>query len=731
MAFTLEYFPVSGGASVKDTFAGWGILNRWSGFFRSAMPDELNLTIGKRRAAALDSFEPRSRIIIRDGDDNIFFQGIVPDADRAGDPSTSTLSLQILGPWWYLEGLPFVRIVHTDYWTGGAVNVGDHVVFDTEDGALNLNRTPDGTYMKTRAMLIEILNYAISKGANFQYIAGEIADLAVLPQPFKNGTCANAIRAELADVDTAVWFDHTTEPPTLHIKQRSECVSISRTLGEAHQVQAFNLRRLDTLRVPYVQLTFESALDLNGISYPNHVTYVYPDPRPAGTVNNFYPFVETIPLDPLVASTLSANVFTEDLNPTDVEWWKRQRPELADTTQYKDITIDVSSVIFDPLVNSPRMLTKNKGGYATWMGGIIEKTKVTAKFTYNRPLALNLPGSKFREHVFTAEIMATTLDAPNGVTLSSPPTFSGGENPGDYATLAQTLYESLNTPCYDGIVKCVETGTEGWVGIGNTLNLLGDVKICRAEWNTMNALVQEVEFDTHGGNQFFINVHVGANKLLTPDQLRNRVLAKRLTLPSLNVSYSGGALRTPAGSQLPDTRADNTPTQGPPLLQEQYIASAPAQDGSRFIVRVSSDGQSGAGLANAPLVEIKKIDALGVTVPNTPRIALSLADMAPVLGSNAFMRDWGGGTYVLSTGVVPAYFSTWDATVKYKAGAIVRFLQGPNPGVYGARADNQNVMPVWPEVANNPWELIAFTPKVQNACANGQGQRYVNASDVF
>lgn len=656
MSYTLEIFPADGSASVKKdlTATGWGFEKEWGGSFRSLVPDELRFVIKKTRAAILDTFQPRSQFILRDGANNILFQGVnSSDGSRKAGPISSTITFTIFGPWWWLEGLPFSRTVHTDYWTGGGVNQGTHKVFDTELTAFNLNRTPDGTFQATRAQLIEIANFAIGKGASFQFDGSTFPDIAILPQPWQNGLCANAIRAQLATVDAVVWFDHSTVPPTLHIKQSVDCTAATRTLGPLNQVIDWDLTKRDDMRVPYVALTFIGGVVQNGVTFNNPQTFTYPNPRPAGALNNFYPLVATVPLNPLVINTSQARIYTMDIT-GDLAWLKLVRPEYdaAQNPKAADEYQNLTVVSVARQTNLPRMFIAEKGNYASWMGGNVVRETINVVISYSRKVIGNLKNT-VQSHTVTIPVLATDLSAnsPGGSLLTSPPNISAvGENPADFSTLPQTIYNTLNAPCYDGFIKCLEPTSQGWISLGNVVNLLGAAAICRPEWNTMRALVHEVEFETHGGAQFFVTAHVGVNKKITTGEYRERIEAQRLLKPEYNFSYSGNTISPNTSSiEIPDQRAGNGSTDGAPVFSEHSIVSATDVSGNKYIVRTSSDGSS-----NLPVVEIKKVDASGAVVSASPQISLAVSDIiAPgvPLAITAKLRDWGNGVYVHSTGV--------------------------------------------------------------------------------
>lgn len=669
--FTLEYFPASGGSPVTQTFGDWGISEQWEGAFRSLVSDVLTLKIDKARAGILDTFEPRSRIVIRDDNGNLFFQGVFPGDDRVCEHENSIVSFEIAGPWWYLAGLPFVRVIHTDYWTGGKAGIGTHNVFDADFTAFNLNMALDSTYMATRAMLTEILNFAIGRGAYFQFDAASLPDVTILPTPYKNAMCADVVRQQLQDIDAVAWFDHTIDPPVFHIKQRGDCPPTSRTLGPSPtggdpEVIAVKLKRLDALAVPYAQISFMSGVTVNGTTFASPVVFTYPSPRPTGTLNNFYPFVASVTLNPTVVKSVSARIYTREVT-QDLTWLKAVRPEY-DPAQNPNAANDYSGLAivagsFTRQTALPRMLLQEKGNYASWMGGNVVKETITLKVSYTRLIKGTLIGTKVPDQTITIQINATDIaaDGAGGILLENNVVTLFGEDPSSYATLPQTIFNSLNLPCYDGPVECFEDATTGWVGLGTVLNLQGDVTICRPEWNVMNALVQEVSFKTFGDSHFIVTANVGVNKKLTPGQLRDRMLAKRLLQPIEPFFYSGTSdgltiqNGNGGGPEVPDQHGIDSQSGSYPGIEEHYVSSPPAADGSMLVARMSSDGQGGQ-----PVIEIKKVDKNGAVLTTVPQISIASADIvgAPA-GTKAQMRDWGNGVSVLSTGVAATGGLRW------------------------------------------------------------------------
>jgi len=656
MSFTLEYFPADGSAStLKDLGAdGWGFEARWGGAFRSLVPDVVTFSIKKTRAAVLDTFQPRSRFILRDANNNILFQGVNgTDGIRKGKPNSSTVTFTISGPWWYLEGLPFARVVVTDYWTGGAPNVGTHINYSTDLNAFNLNRLLDGTYQATRAQLIEICNFAIGRGAFFRFDGSTFPDIAILPVPWKNGFCANAVRGQLNDIDAVSWFDHTTTPPTLHIKQAADCISVTRTLGPLNQVIEFDINRRDDLRVPYVAITFESGIVVNGVSFPNPTTISYPNPRPTGTLNNFFPFVATVTLNPLVLNSQSARVYTTEIT-QDVTWLAKVRPEYGNPAEYQNLAIVPNS--FGRASSLPRMFLGDKGNYASWMGGNVQKDTITLKVSYTRVMNSTaiFPVGQVQEQTVTIPILATDInaDAATGLLLTNNQIAAVGESPATFASLPQTIYTSLNTPCYEGSIRTTPCALNT-IQLGNVLNLLGDPSICRPEWNTMNALIHEVAFETHGGPLFFLTANIGPNKKLTTGQLRERIEAKRLLFPEYTVTYSGGQINTGGGSgELPDQRGINNSADGQPAYIFQNVFGPPDAGGARGNVLLNGNATTSGNKALSR-IEVKRVDTHNNTIGTDGQIFIQ-PDMILISSAPVPVAGQGGNQIIIRLSDLPA-----------------------------------------------------------------------------
>ncbi len=649
MKLELELFPAAAGASVKKTFAAWGIGDEFSGALRDQAADELNLTLpGRAILPALFTSNDRVQVTI---DAQPFFSGYVPDEEpRTGDGQSNQSAVMISGPWWYFENLVFKQKrsiltsldidgnpVFTDYFlTQFTLNLP---LVPNYVGGGNATLVYAPTLLSSRDQIAEILDWAIADGAHIAYDAADILSIPVKPADVLNVTCADAIRRQLELVDAVAWFDHTQDPPKFHAARRKDLPAYLRTLGNKREVQGFRPLKKRNTKVPYVQLDFQEPYSVGSINTVITQTAVYPDPRPA---KNLKALITTVPLRSISGTVHTKYIKTEPIDPTDLDWWKRRKPELDINHNPKaDIEYADLELLPDTQVRSLNFGTPDldnmivDGGYCDFMGGLIGDEQIFIQAKYHRKFDTYRKGTRVSAHTWRAHAKTTTLNFPAGVNFSFTEYSSLGESITEFLALPKIIYDDLSADQWEGVIPLFETKYSGEVVLGKTLNIAGGLP----EWAAMAALQREIGFTIKPGGCFY-SVKLGPNKNLTAGNLADLLRAER-TNYVLAIGFN------PAGStkvRLSRHHASGMHSSAEPALAEKTVLEPIDAADPEAVTYPTAAGEvnfnAGAG---KPALQIRMVDAAGAKIPHFGDFALHIRAAAK-LYDGAGVED--GGTTV-------------------------------------------------------------------------------------
>lgn len=426
---------------------------------------------------------------------------------------------RLMGPWWHLE-----NIVYQQAWA----NRSGGELTSQHRSHLVLCQDAAGNRIATGTQIRDILQWAIGAGAPFQI--GSILDGVMAPtRDASDLTCAEAIKTLLRwTPDTVTWFDYATTPPTLHIARRSDLEAVSLPMTNDIATSLRITARHD-LQVPSVTLKYEQQNTDDDGSW----TTTTADTWPLGANDQAVKaLVQTLTLSGSQTARQKQPVVTKSLPAPDaaketiLTWFRGRFPWLRDIGAESLEVVDGSyfsyadsdQVALDGVTPIPidwdtRALPRElvSGSIAKWMIDAYPSLKVAV---LELGTALSYTGNLAAE---TAEMRAkitqwfqignadTNLDnmlylgasvvATNAITqtYSAITSQEGGEAVPE--GIAQQLYVALNTLHYEGSFVTIEQEIGRAVGLGNVLNLTGG----RAEWATMNAVVQEVSWAVASG----------------------------------------------------------------------------------------------------------------------------------------------------------------------------------------------------------------------------------------
>lgn len=182
--------------------------------------------------------------ILRNGAGWFTGRVLAPVRDARGTGESATVQLN--GPWSDLDRVIFCQvglyyqkdtanlnlgpvIGGTQFQPGASPVLTSTVLLGQND--LTGAPIPAGDSIK------DALAYGISKGARFQ--VGDVNIAQVIPAAkVTDQTCAGIIKQVLKwMVDVTVWFDYTTDPPTLNMKARSNRAALTLQMGDGNPAQ--------------------------------------------------------------------------------------------------------------------------------------------------------------------------------------------------------------------------------------------------------------------------------------------------------------------------------------------------------------------------------------------------------------------------------------------------------------------------------------------------------------
>jgi len=196
------------------------------------------------------------------GEDDVYtattvFRGRIIAELRAADGANEGLTVTVAGPWWYLENLVYTQPANfaTNISAATAALASGWPLAAQNTSRILFAEDQFRSRVDSRFMVVEALDFAIAKGAPLQY--GIIDPGISIPrEELSDVTCASIILRSLKwTPGQSLWFDYTTNPPTLVIQERAnrEVREIDVEDEEIEQVE-LNPRR--DLIVPGVRINY-------------------------------------------------------------------------------------------------------------------------------------------------------------------------------------------------------------------------------------------------------------------------------------------------------------------------------------------------------------------------------------------------------------------------------------------------------------------------------------------
>jgi hypothetical protein len=502
--WTISY----GGA--EKSLSEWGVRADFSGEFVSKGRDTVTL-------ATVEAFDPGAAqfawgspvVVSRDRTISngqytggaIWFQGYVGALRMEASGSGQAIGYEMPGPWWLLERLQFkqARNVFAGWATPGQPASG--ATFSTvfvAESFLGEDLT-EALWTGTQA-IGEILAYAnecwnaTKRGAangrdNSRDIlqVGTIDCGQVFPKTrAQTVSCAEAIAQILRYFPTVVtWFDYTTSPPTLYLRDQANLATVSATLT-ASQEREVSLAPQYDRQLAGVMLCFKQTSTFNGVPWPQ----LYFDRYPA-TITDYTPNVLTHVVELAGAKTtgMSGTVAVAALAPAySSEAGDRAAFWTGLDTSLQDPLIDPSSIAAGvPLSVSDRTgaavdvtaypnILLPGSEVSSWMGVQWVEATVQVQVSFNKytDAAFKLLADMVDHRLISYRVILT-----NAVSKTYTGQFlqdTGDPVPPLYpapGSLAYALYQSVSRLQYAGVFTPVGATLRSDIQVGTVLTLVG------------------------------------------------------------------------------------------------------------------------------------------------------------------------------------------------------------------------------------------------------------------
>lgn len=499
-------------------------------------------------------FLSEDRVIIKKDGAN-WFHGVAVLAPRSMTGQAEGVSYELADPWWYLR-----QITYQQPWIFNAAQDSipvSHLIFNVDASG---NKLTTGQQIKAAfdwaksGLLSDDTNPPIDLDESW------LPPLDVPIDEARDQNCLEVILRMLRfSPDVVAFWDHAGPQPTLRFRSQSNLVPVSIAIRQReaeattdYEVEGLDIVKRNDLTVPAVVIRYESVNEFDGQTLMGLTVDAWPVGQTGMKLGTP---VATIQLDGYIQNDVQGTIITSPIDYTSADWWKG-RLENLNHESVKNLVIN------NPQRGSIAPLGHEliDGDIADWMGGQTEEETITAEASYDVLHEGQDEPSKFPLAPISIKLKAT--DLASGLYRKVADFTPGEPVP---IGLAKFLYDAANAVAFDGGLTITETECSGLVTMGNCVNVTNG----RAEWATMNALVQQIVENIDRGQTV---ITIGPRKHLERDDIMAilRFNRTRVHLTSISQRTTGRA----SGQKI--VLAEKTPrqtvTSGSPKIDNLIVA---------------------------------------------------------------------------------------------------------------------------------------------------------------
>jgi hypothetical protein len=463
-----------------------------------------------------------------------FFSGRLHRIPRSGSGSAESVDYELLDAW-----TDFERNVYQQRWN--IITSVDEEGEPTLDAQYRseciLGMDLDGNAVSSGAVIYDVVTWAIGVGAYCQ-IGNIGVDAPVPMDEITDLPCSECVKKMLRlTPDAVTQFDYSTTPPTFNVVRRADCDTYEIPFVDGEEQVA--IQALPDLVAPCVVITYIQENQTDGVPAINVIVDDYPE---GSTGLEYGALVETTRLagtqstfekQPVVTGPIPTNTTDNSV----VALWLQQHVPYLTQFDADSLTVsDFSSVTVipnpgpgttpytlpptNPNVDTDPSHYPNEllsGSLPNWV--LTNYNLITGQVTLTCTVtSTNFSGAlPFSVTVRGTNATTTTYEQLSSYTDPEPVP----------AGLAEQIYGSLSVLQYEGSYTTVGSEVTPW-SLGAVLNLTGG----RAEWASMNALLQEIDDDLDNGRT---TLKFGPAEHLTLQDLMEQLRANRTRVVSRHI----------------------------------------------------------------------------------------------------------------------------------------------------------------------------------------------------
>ena len=581
-----------------------------------------------------------------------FFAGTALPPRLVGRPNEENHLYTVVSPWYDLT-----RTFYQQEWTvwdGTYVNEGGLLVPHTVTEYLStlvLFMQQNGSLLTAQAQIQDAINFAIGHGMSAEIQLGTVDMNFQPPIDIIKGaiTCAEIIQKAIRWAKDAVaYFDYTTSPPTLNVRQRANLPAVTKPLAssfnDSNGFPGFNAapggyvkdvsltQRTDLVPKAVVVQYIEPSTENGFTSYARLIDWavltsgvgVSPatfaqggsmpgppsgyDTAPADEPTGVAVVPVPIQLVGFKINYIEQQVTTVSIDTSSQSWWTSHCAAEFNRTGL--------TVLDGPYNNTAPTYPNEivRGSFAAWMGA---QNKHAMQETVYADIDIQFTdpntGSVIKETRHLSANITSSDIATGGVTFQNVTSFSLGE-PLPPIGLPLAYLQSLTPAQWEGTCTIVEQECSGSVTPGKVLNISGAG--VPPAWSSMNAMVAAVDEDWDTGETHItlgIPKHLSVADMI---ELANVSRWRNEGAPGNFFIRAGGYTADGNAGLLPDT---------PPAASLSGAAASGAPD--KLVLADSEEpGQSVTIDPSTPHVQVVDSDGNTITLDaSVPKVAIAYA----------------------------------------------------------------------------------------------------------